>query len=121
MSHYADEPYSVYRERVVKARKAHQCSACGWSIQPGDYYANVATVFDGKAETIKRCGSCQTTHKHLRKLCCDEDMWPDEKLGCGLAYENEWGGEPPEDIAVLPFLSGEDRSTLLAPKEHPHD
>jgi hypothetical protein len=113
MSHYCEEAYTVYNETVRKARKEHTCSACRFPILPGNYYASVFIVFEGEAESLKRCGSCQKTHLHLRQL--DPEMWPDEKLNCGKAYEDEWGEEPPDEIAELPFLSADQRGMLLDP------
>ena len=111
MSHYCEETYDAYVESMRRARKEHACDACALPIRAGDYYCSVHVVFDGKAETIKRCGACQTTHEHLRKL--GDDMWPDERLSCGLAYEEEWGGEPPPDVQALPFLGDVERGALL--------
>ncbi len=115
MSHLVDECYEVYRETVRKARKEHECSACRLPIRPGDYYCAVFIVFDHRSRFVRRCGACQTTHLHLRELG-DGDMWPDERLNCGLDYEDEWNDEPPEDIAALPLLSADERGALLAPK-----
>jgi hypothetical protein len=114
MSHSVEEVYSVYNETVRKARKTHSCAACRSPILPRHYYASVFIVFEGKAETVKRCGSCQTTHLHLRELGDKHGMWPDEKLNCGKSYDGEWGEEPPEEIAALPFLSSEERGLLLS-------
>lgn len=109
MSHSCDEQYAVYAEKRVKARKAHRCGACRETIQPGHYYMRVGTVFDGSASTIKRCLRCQKIHEHLRTKCAEVgyDMWPDERLNCGMDYEEEWG-ELPEEIGDLAFVSGGD-------------
>jgi hypothetical protein len=117
MSYYAEGVCDIYREEFRKARKEHKCDACCSLIRPGDYYCNLFTLYDGNTENIKRCGSCQRTHEHLRALCRakDIDMWPDDRLGCGLSYEGEWG-ELPEEIGALPFLGPEERGALLKPK-----
>lgn len=116
MSYGADVSYAVYNENVRKARKAHVCSACKLAIAVGDFYCAVRTIYDGDVETFKRCGACQTTHLHLRKLCADAgNMWPREDLSCGLSYESEWESEPPDEIAALPFLSEAERGSLLKP------
>jgi hypothetical protein len=107
MSREVDGVYSVYSETRPKARKVHKCDACHESIQPGHFYMRVVAIFDGEAETIKRCMRCQTIHKHLRKLG-DCDMWPDERLNCGEEYKQHWGTDPPPEIAALAFaLPGE--------------
>ena len=119
MSHSCDEYYTVYIKKARKARKSHVCDACERTIKPKSYYMDIRTVFDGRAETIKRCGSCEVTHRHLIKLCqelADGELWPDEKLGCGLDYKEEWGDAPPLEIARLPMLSDVEAGQLLAPK-----
>jgi hypothetical protein len=104
VSYYADESYDVYDETVRRARKEHRCGACDEHIVPGATYWHIATVFDGTARTYKRCERCQAIHVHLRELCraTGSDMWPDERLACGLRYEDEWGALPPE-IEALAF------------------
>jgi hypothetical protein len=104
MSYSADEQYDVYHETQVTARKEHPCSACVEAIPPRTSYWRVTWVFDGSAGGVKRCNRCQAIHKHLRKLCAarDYDLWPDERLNCGLTYEDEWG-DLPEEIEALAF------------------
>lgn len=104
MSHYCDASYDVYREHAVKARKAHVCSACAETIPPHTSYWRVTWVFDGSADGVKRCNRCQAIHLHLRGKCrdADSDMWPDERLSCGLKYEDEWG-DLPDEIEALAF------------------
>lgn len=119
MSQSCDYVYAVYNEQTRKARKLHKCDACGLPIKPGDYYCHVFTAGNGDVESYKRCGPCQATHLHLRKLCqspeCSIDrLWPDERLNCGLAYEDEWG-DLPDEIAALAFLSDSERGALLKP------
>jgi hypothetical protein len=113
VSYSFDEQYDVYDERVSKARKAHVCSACERSIDPGQLYVRVRWVYDGSADGVKRCGACQLTHEHLRGLGRDRDMWPDETLSCGLEYYEEWDADPPDGVAALPFLTAQDASDLL--------
>ena len=113
MSHCVDECYDVYQETVRRARKEHVCDACARTISPGHRYITVSVVYDGTARRYKRCGACQRTHEHLRTLCRDRDMWPDEELACGLAYEEEWECAPPDEIAALPLLSDEEVGKLL--------
>jgi len=97
----------VYDERFPRARKEHECEACGETIRAGDQYARVAIVFDRSAETVKRCMRCQRLHEHLR-VTCDDDTWPAERLDCGDLYEDVHTGPPPEEIAALAFaLPGE--------------
>lgn len=102
VSHYVDDSYSAYCESFRKARKAHKCDACKCDIPCGGHYCYISYVWDGSAYSVKRCLACQATHEHLRKLGRAKGMWPDEKLNCGIAYEEEWGELPPE-IAALAF------------------
>lgn len=117
MSYAADEAYDVYHEQTLRARKRHRCNACQRDIEPGHYYARIFMIYDGQKDHVKRCGACQKTHLHLRGLCrsVSSDMWPDECLGCGLDYVNEWEREPPPEIACLPLLSDAEAGALLAP------
>ncbi len=107
MSHGIDEHYAVYDENRQRARKPHTCDACAETIPAGRRYYRVFVLFDGRAETVKRCARCQRIHEHLRELA-PGDLWPDERLACGETYEGEWGCEPPPEIAALAFaLPGE--------------
>ena len=120
MSYYAEETYTIYEEPTLKARKEHTCDACKEPIRIGDTYTRVFLLYDGRKETIKRCTRCQAIHKHLRELSRehrDGEMWPRERLNCGQDYAEEWGGEPPPEIAALAFLlPGE---PLPAPPDSP--
>lgn len=109
MSHTVDEYYSAYRETLRCAAKDHLCDACEETIALGGRYYSIGVVFDGKAESFKRCERCQRIHEHLRKLDPGE-MWPAEKLDCGEEYREHWGKEPPEDIAALAFALPKDFS-----------
>lgn len=121
MSYSCDETYDVYIETVVRARKRHTCDACKRAVAPGAYYARVFVLNDGDPEVYKRCGACQTTHLHLREVCASksdgyDSFWPDERLNCGLAYDAEWGGPPPDAIAALPLLTDAEAGELLKPR-----
>jgi len=105
MSSYVDDEYDVYNENLVCARVEHKCAACKVKILRGFKYYRIGIVFDGGAETIKRCLICQATHLHLRRLG-GYQVWPDEKLDCELRYEDEWG-ELPDKIASLAFETQE--------------
>lgn len=112
MSYYAEESYAVYEEIQRKANREHRCDACGAVISKRERYTSVHIVYDG-ASTVKRCARCQAMHLHLRELCLARgDMWPHEKLGCGLDYEEEWEQEPPPYIQELPFATP-DRAALI--------
>lgn len=106
------DTYAVYDEVYRRARKTHRCQACGLTINPGERYASVHAVWAGSAETIKRCGRCQTIHEHLKQQG-NGDTWPDERLDCGLDYEEEWGEPPPLEIQAVVFATSEEASALL--------
>jgi len=108
MSHCIDEVYPVYREKERRANKSHTCDACKETIRSGDLYTNVGIVFQGEAETIKRCFRCQRIHEHLRGKGGGE-FWPAERLDCGESYESEWEEECPEEIQALAFELPSDR------------
>lgn len=120
MSHSCDETYDVYEERRRVARKAHECDACDLPIRPGDLYYAVSLVWDGTAETVKRCARCQMMHEHLRELAPGE-TWPDERLNCGHDYRDQWECDPPAWVAALAFwmpgdpLPARESCTVLPP------
>jgi len=107
MSQYAEETYDVYHERNVVSRKEHNCCACYEKILKGQYYWRIGVVFDGHAETLKRCLRCQQLHEHLRDLG-DQQEWPDERLNCGHGYREMWDRSPPDAVAGLAFKTSEE-------------
>lgn len=111
MSHAIEQCYGAYVELFPVARKPHRCHACHEQIGTGQKYARVQIVFEGSAETVKRCLRCQKIHEHLRELDRGA-LWPDERLDCGEEYTEHWGKEPPPEIAALAFaLPGEVESS----------
>jgi len=114
MSRSCEETYDVYDERTFRANKPHTCDACGVEIPERHHYTRVFMLFDGSKEHLKRCARCQLLHEHLRALCEPGEQWPDERLNCGLRYEDEWGDVPPE-IAALAFWRPGDPLPALNP------
>jgi hypothetical protein len=117
MSEYTGdgEPIVVHRMVWRRARKSHKCAACKETIEIGHRYTITSVVWDRTAESIKRCAKCETIHQHLRQLCrgSKEELYPAERLDCGLKYEDEWGPLP-DEIAALAFMS-QDEAQRLAP------
>ncbi len=114
MSYEADEYCRLYQRVIRKARKPHVCYACGRLISPRHYYCSVRIVGpDGDAETLKRCGRCETMHRHLAELGAKHNMWPAERLDCGRDYAEEWGEEPPGDMQALAFVTEDEAGALL--------
>jgi hypothetical protein len=107
VSREIDGYYDVYAETYPRAAKDHTCDACNETIPAGHHYARVSVVYEGTANTHKRCFRCQRLHVHLRGLEPGE-LWPDERLDCGEGYEEHWGGEPPAEIAALAFALPEE-------------
>jgi len=112
MSFEPDETYDVYRKTIRRANKEHVCDACKCTIRPGDTYAHVATVFEGSAETCKRCGRCEKIHAHLADIGARHGTYPMERLDCGQSYEDEWG-ECPTDIQELAFATEDEAGRIL--------
>lgn len=50
---YDCDPWELYSERRVKAKKVHTCSETGRTIYPGEYYYYIFTKCDGRVETYK--------------------------------------------------------------------
>jgi hypothetical protein len=119
VSQYGDGDYcSVWEDRWVTARKEHVCFACAEAIVKGQRYHVTFSVYDGRADTTKRCARCQAIFEHLSgrmKEHGDEEEFCDAELKCGHEYEERWNEPPPEHIAALAFwLPGD---PLPAPPE----
>ena len=97
------EPVAYYRETPRTARKQHECCACEIPIQAGHRYWVIATCWDGRVRSWKRCARCQFIHEQLRPLCAKREEWPDEELNCGHEFEEANGFPPPDHIAALAF------------------
>lgn len=53
------DPPSLYSKQQVRAaRKAHQCSECSRTIQPGEPYESTWGIWDGDASTFRTCQHC---------------------------------------------------------------
>lgn len=119
MSYSCDGSYVIYEETEPRCRKARSCDACGETIPVGHRYTRVAILFDGSWETVCRCRRCQALHVHLRGLCESrahyDDLWPDERLACGLDYEDEWG-DLPDEIARLAFMAADEMQAEEVPR-----
>lgn len=110
MSHdvYDAEPYAVHDEERRVAGKTHRCDACHDPITKGHAYVRFFGVWDGMAESVKRCLRCQKIFEHLVEKGRSSDMFPAQRLDCGETYQDHWGEEPPDEIAALAFaLPGE--------------
>ena len=52
------EPCQVWSESMPRARKQHLCTCCGGFIEHGETYQRIFSVFDGAADTTRRCPDC---------------------------------------------------------------
>lgn len=120
MSYSCDdgEPCEWYRDKLVRARAEHQCTACSRLILPGHTYSLTTLKCDGEIHRHKRCGACELIYRHLVKIGAG-DMRPMENLDCGLDYEEEWGDEPPDEVAALAFMTDEEAGRALAKADAP--
>lgn len=98
----------VQREKIQVARKQHHCDACRASIGIGEKYSYTFIVYDGESSTTKRCMRCDAIYDHLCEVNSDSETGVDLELKCGHDYEEIHGCEPPEEIARLAFLTGEE-------------
>ncbi len=55
-------------ERIVRARKPHQCCECGDTIPVGAEYERAVGKWDGRMFTYHTCLACRDVR---RNLCCD--------------------------------------------------
>lgn len=68
----------VYKQRVIAARKKHECCECGRDIRIGDLYERTFATYEGDAHIYTTCLIC-------RKI--REDYFPCGYHHLGLAEE----------------------------------
>jgi hypothetical protein len=108
------EPVEFSKETVRKARKQWTCDACHGTIEPGHYYCLDVSKWDGRIDTVRRCGSCELTYHHLREVTPSGE-YPSNRLDCGDEYADVHDKPPPPEIARLAFLPAAEAGELLAP------
>lgn len=54
---YLERP-EVYEENEHRAKKLHQCSECGSTINPGSMYIKISGLWEGKWQHFKQCLHC---------------------------------------------------------------
>lgn len=116
-----DSP-EVWSEKINKARVAHQCSACGEGIRPGDVYHYTFYIYDGNKNTIRRCARCEVLYRALVKLHNSERPEVEDvevpgvapELDCGHTFEQVFKREPPPELARLAFLTPAEMQAELA-------
>ncbi len=55
-----DDYCQVWNKTYPRARKEHSCNSCRTTIQPGEQYLRLFSVYDGYADTDKACMVCAT-------------------------------------------------------------
>lgn len=107
MSVSCDGAADIYEQRTRKARKEHECEACGGHIRPGDTYTRETMLYDGRWDNTTRCARCQLIFEHLVTMIRSGDgfgeEWPDSRLNCGHEYRERWEVDPPAWLAALAF------------------
>lgn len=79
--YYDDGPAKIWNEKVVKARKDHQCSECQCPIPKGAYYRNINFLWEDGWETCYLCARCNFVRHiihqfELKEGCHDNESWP---------------------------------------------
>lgn len=103
MCDIADGRCDVWVSRWLRARKSHECMACGERVLPAETYHKVNWVFDGGAGTYKHCPRCWTMYSTLvdeARGRGDFDVYVSPWLDCGELYE---GAEP--GMSALAFMT----------------
>jgi len=59
------EPFEMFCESEVKARKAHMCDSCGGRIEPGTTYLRHFSKFEGDICSEKMCALCLVDRKEF--------------------------------------------------------
>jgi len=63
------DPVTPLTTREPKARKAHTCSECRRTIQPGERYRYQSFLMEGDLDEHKLCDRCAIPVAWLRKNC----------------------------------------------------
>ena len=61
------EQPSCYTHAQPRAKKEHKCCECHGMIPPGETYHRISGVWDGTAETFKRCSVCHEIAEEIDK------------------------------------------------------
>lgn len=60
-----DDGASFYSDKIVKAKKSHECCECEAAIKSGDSYEYVSGCWDGSFDVYKTCLSCVEIRNHF--------------------------------------------------------
>lgn len=92
-----------------KARKEHRCFACRETIRVGDRYHFTAQR-DDEFCMFKHCARCWAMGQAV--LRAGADSWQYD-LRCGVSWQEAFGGDPPDEVARLAFLTPDEAQTEL--------
>ena|SRR5579863_9467330 len=66
----------VYERSIHKAHKAHKCRACRRTIEIGEQYLSIFSVYEGETDTEKVCNQCAqdavAIHRGELRAGCDD-------------------------------------------------
>ena len=62
---YDGEAPSVFKQRIVTARKPHKCCECKDVIPKGTKYERITGLWDGKWDEFKMCIGCSRIREHI--------------------------------------------------------
>ena len=60
---YDGDGPDVFTERLLVARKEHECCECHEPIEPGQQYERVTGLWEGSWGTFKTCMLCRTVSR----------------------------------------------------------
>lgn len=63
------DPPDAYSECDRRARTQHKCLECSRTINPGETYRRVFSVYDGQVDTCKTCSHCLVGQAWLLQNC----------------------------------------------------
>lgn len=87
-----------FQGKRPKARKPHECTQCGRTVEVGEVYYRPSGVFDGRVYSLVVCLQCEAFAKALKTVGFEDDegnyAWlPELDAGevayCGFAREYE--------------------------------
>lgn len=99
----------VWDEVHRRARKPHECTACGETIPAGVTYRRTATLYDGHWETFKHCARCEAMVDAIKATLVRQGngaYFTTETLhlNCGESWRSAFGFDAPPEIEALAFM-----------------
>lgn len=66
---FGDPQDTVLSDKIVSARKQHECGCCKSRIEKGERYRSLSAIFDGDLKSYKFCQLCC----QAMAACFDDD------------------------------------------------